>query len=628
MRKLAVVLSLFFCLIPIARADSAPHWFEVRSDHFIVLTDTSEKQARHTAGQFERMRSLFHTLLPNAASDAASPIVVLALKDKKSFATLEPTAYLAKNSLDLAGYFLRTPDQNYILLRLDTEGDHPYATVYHEYTHFVTRKAEWLPLWLSEGLAEFYQNTTIEEKDALVGQPSADDIYYLRDNRLLPLATLLAVDHDSPYYHDEQKGSVFYSESWALTHMLEMSDSTNKTNKVGDYAELLINHVDPVTAAQQAFGDLGKLQKQLESYITQSGFRIFKVNIAITADEASFKAVPVTPEDANAIRADVLVWNDRRPEAKSLLEATLRDDPKNAAAHESMGSLCYAEHDSACAKKWYGEAIQLDAASYMAHYFYAVMLLQDGDTSHEAEIESNLRTAIKLEPVFAGSYDALGRFYAMHQKNLDEARILSLKAIQLEPEEIAFRLNYANILMELKLYDDALRSLNTALKVSKTSSDTPLVLERINQIKEFQASMKRVEAARMEAPPPDDDGPQLSLVAHKDGAVTTNSDSGPTEERTFPAPAANAPHNSALGTLRNVKCSYPAVMTIDVESKGKTVSLFASNYYKVSFTTLGFVPTGDLKPCTGIEGMKAKVDYAEVSDKTVSGQILTIQLTK
>jgi len=627
MRKLAVVLS-FFCLVTFAQADSTPHWFEVRSDHFIVLTDTSEKQARQTAGQFERMRSLFHTVLPNAASDAASPIVVLALRDKKDFSTLEPTAYLAKNALDLAGLFLRTPDQNYILLRLNSEGDHPYATVYHEYTHFITRKAEWLPLWLSEGLAEFYQNTTIEEKDALVGQPSADDIYYLRDNRLLPLTTLFAVDHNSPYYHDEQKGSVFYAESWALTHMLEISDSTNKTNKVGDYAKLLINHVDSVTAAQQAFGDLGKLQKQLESYISQGSFRLFKINMAFTVDEASFKSIPVTQADANAIRADVLVWNDRRPEAKSLLEATLNDDPENAAAHESMGSLCYAEHDSACAKKWYGEAIQLDAASYMAHYFYAVMLLQDGDPSHDAEIESNLRTAIKLEPAFAGSYDALGRFYAMHQKNLEEARILILKAIQLEPEEIAFRLNYANILMELKLYDDAIRSLNTALKISKTSSDTPLVQERINQIKEFQASMKRVEAAGTEAPRLDDDGPQLSLIARKDSAATTNSDSGPTEERTFPAPAANAPHHSALGTLRNVKCSYPAVMTLDVESKGKTVSLFASNYYKISFSTLGFAPTGELKPCTGIEGMKAKVDYAEVSDKTVSGQILTIQLTK
>lgn len=35
-----------------------------------------------------------------------------------------------------------------------------------------------------------------------------------------------------------------------------------------------------------------------------------------------------------------------------------------------------------------------------------------------------------------------------------------------------------------------------------------------------------------------------------------------------------------------------------------------------------------MNPCTDIEGMKAKVEYAEVSDKTISGQILSIELSK
>ena len=76
---------------------------------------------------------------------------------------------------------------------------------------------------MNEGLAEFYQNSDIQDKEVRVGQPSADDILYLRQGRLLPLKTLLAVDHNSPYYHDEQKGSVFYAESWALIHYIEIS---------------------------------------------------------------------------------------------------------------------------------------------------------------------------------------------------------------------------------------------------------------------------------------------------------------------------------------------------------------------------------------------------------------------
>src|SRR5580692_11558701 len=115
--------------------------------------------------------------------------------------------------------------------------------------------SEWIPLWLNEGLAEFYQNTDIEEKDVRLGQPSPDDILYLRQNRLLPLTTLLKVDQTSAYYHEEQKGSVFYAESWALTHYIEVTDRQKGTNRIYDYAKLLIKKEDPVVAAQQAFGD-------------------------------------------------------------------------------------------------------------------------------------------------------------------------------------------------------------------------------------------------------------------------------------------------------------------------------------------------------------------------------------
>jgi len=131
MRKLLSALLLFCLTIPALATESNEHWFQVQSPHFVVLTNSSEKQARRLAGQFEQMRSVFHLLMPNAGSDASSPIVVLALKDKKGLQALEPASYLAKGQIDLAGVFLSEPDKSYILLRLDVEGEHPYATVYH-----------------------------------------------------------------------------------------------------------------------------------------------------------------------------------------------------------------------------------------------------------------------------------------------------------------------------------------------------------------------------------------------------------------------------------------------------------------------------------------------------------------
>jgi hypothetical protein len=93
---------LFAGSVLTAFAASAPQptlWIHLQSEHFIVLTDSSERDARKTAAQFERMRAVFHTLIPTATADSGMPITVIALKDKKGFNALEPAAYLAKGQL-------------------------------------------------------------------------------------------------------------------------------------------------------------------------------------------------------------------------------------------------------------------------------------------------------------------------------------------------------------------------------------------------------------------------------------------------------------------------------------------------------------------------------------------------
>src|SRR5580658_5185074 len=83
-------LVLIFAACSAFAKEGGDNWIELRSPHFVVLTDSNEKQARHVAGQFERMRGVFHTAFPKAHVDPADPIIVIALKDKKAFQSLEP----------------------------------------------------------------------------------------------------------------------------------------------------------------------------------------------------------------------------------------------------------------------------------------------------------------------------------------------------------------------------------------------------------------------------------------------------------------------------------------------------------------------------------------------------------
>jgi Tfp pilus assembly protein PilF len=487
MSRHITALLIFFATLQLSA--SSPTWVEIQSPHFSLIADANEKQGVHVLDQFERMRWVFQTLFPGTNVDPAAPIIVIAARNKKDFESLEPQAYLAKGQISLAGLFLSTQDKNYILLRLDTEGQqHPFSTIYHEYTHLQLNKAsDSIPLWLNEGLAEFFQNTDIHDKDVQLGEPSFDDLLYLRQNHILPLPVLFRVDVNSPYYHEEQKGSVFYAESWALTHYLAVIDHQEHTRRLFDYMRVS-QHEDPVTAAEKCFGDLNQLQKALEAYIAQASFKYMRMSTAASPiDDATFKVKTLTQTDADAMRADFLAYNQRSKDARALLDNVLKQEPNNVSALETMGYLEFAAGNRESALHWYGQAVKLDSQSYLAHYYYAAMSIAAG-SGDDAQIEASLRAAIKLNPEFAPPYDQLASFYGMRREKLSQAHILNMQAVQLEPGEIRYRLNAANILLEEVRPDDALRVLKQAISTAKTPEEAALVQRRINEIEQDQAS--------------------------------------------------------------------------------------------------------------------------------------------
>ena len=150
-----------------AGAADSKNWIRINSPHFTVITDASEKQGRRIGGQFERMRAVLREAYPQLESDPESPIVILAIRDKRQFRALEPTTYLSSGSMRLRGLFMRASEKNYILMRLDAEGGNPYPIVYHEYTHLVLSGFGTMPLWLNEGLAEFYEETEIDHQEVV-----------------------------------------------------------------------------------------------------------------------------------------------------------------------------------------------------------------------------------------------------------------------------------------------------------------------------------------------------------------------------------------------------------------------------------------------------------------------------
>jgi tetratricopeptide (TPR) repeat protein len=353
------------------------NWVEVRSENFIIVSNAGEKEARQTAVHMEQVRALFRRSLAVASQHKSPVITMLAVKNEDSMKELLPD-YWAKGHVHLAGIFLYRWDVYFAAANLAAGGANPLKTIYHEYYHSLTMPYfPNLPLWLAEGLADFFGNTEIKEKEVIIGKGNPNLIWELRTNQIIPLDVLFKVDHSSPYYNEEKKRGVFYAESWALTHYLMVGDRMAHRPMFLNYLNALNQGKSASEAAAIAFGDLGKLQSQLVNYINNSHYLEFKGEAPPPPAEVSVKARPISDAEADAYRGGFEVIRGKPDEADPILAEAVQLDPKVALAHQYLALAQLTTGQRAEALASVGKVIELDPANGLTRFLRAQMLFSE-----------------------------------------------------------------------------------------------------------------------------------------------------------------------------------------------------------------------------------------------------------
>ena len=354
-------------------ADTPQLWVEITSAHFVVVSNAGEQRARDVAYQLEQIRSVYQTILPKSRVDPEQPTVVLAVQNEKDLQELLPQYWERKGQFHPAGLLQKSLDRYYVALRLDVIGPNPYRLVYHEYFHLLNRlNTPEIPVWLDEGLAEFWGNTRIRDGIVEMGFPNSAYLQILRTKELIPLDVLLAVDRSSPYYSEANNTSTFYAQSWALTHYLMIGDGTaDGKQKLTNYMNLVQAEHDAVGAARRAFDSLSSLEKELDEYVRNLEFPVFRTEVPAGVDRTAFKVRDLSQSESLAFRGDFLICGERPRNARRILQKALELDPNSAHAHESMGLLCYREKNRDEAARWFEKAVELDSRRFLARYLLA-----------------------------------------------------------------------------------------------------------------------------------------------------------------------------------------------------------------------------------------------------------------
>ncbi len=436
-----------YCTVP-AHADELPgKWLEIRSPNFTILSNASPRQALKTARHFEQIRQLFAQSQSTLTAESEPPLLVFAVSDERTMKRLAPWMWESRSSSRPAGFFWRSPTLTQVVIRADLVGGENFRIVYHEYFHYLVHHLGWsLPVWVDEGLAEFWGNSRMTSKAAEIGRPNKNYLELLHGNNLLPLPLLMGVDHGSPYYRDAAKKSWFYAQSWALTHYLMLGDRSGEgKQQLYEYLRLLAEDTVTEPAARQAFGDLEKLQRGLQRYVRKLLFHYAKMPVPEPISDDELQTRRISKAHASAFAARFLMDDRRTNDAEDLIALAMDEAPELAQTHEAAALLNLFRGDYTEATSAFEQALHRDVMRPLPHYGLAVIRLHsDRSADSLLEAEQRLEQALALDPDFLPALVRLAEIYCLSGA-VDRAMEHIQRARALEPSSTFYRLKEAQI---------------------------------------------------------------------------------------------------------------------------------------------------------------------------------------
>lgn len=312
-------------------------WNQAKSKHFIIYANDSPKALNEFAARLERFDQAARIAMtmddpPVGDGNRLTVFVMPTEKDVR--------AIMGDKTGFFAGFYTGrvTGSLAYVPHRTDNPGEDSDDLFFHEYTHHLMMQAldRPYPQWYVEGFAEFLSTARFDRDGSVwFGVPLQQRAWTLMNGPQLSFETLSA--GLQPQLTNAQRDA-FYGRGWLLSHYLLMENKRH--GQLATYIAALSNGVAPLHAAQQAFGDLKQLDRELDAYRTKpmlqfkiSGTRIHldPINVVPLSSGASQVVLArakikygVDAQAADAFAAQLRQVESANP-GDDLVEATLAE---------------------------------------------------------------------------------------------------------------------------------------------------------------------------------------------------------------------------------------------------------------------------------------------------------------
>jgi len=252
-------------------APASAEWWEAKTDHFIVDSESSSKDAHDFALKLERYDEALRGLQGIGDDDQLSDTSRVTVF--RWGHTGEIAALAGNSQSGIAGYYIPragpvafVPAREYIGKKSEIDAQ---TVLFHEYAHhFMFRHfAAAYPTWYVEAFAEV--NSTIQLNDDgsfKVGAPPQARAQALTGGLQYSIKKLL-LNSNQPDFTDV---IARYTYGWLLADYLTFNKS--RAGQLAKYLKLINEGVPPSDAAPQAFGDLDQLERDVMAYKARNNY--------------------------------------------------------------------------------------------------------------------------------------------------------------------------------------------------------------------------------------------------------------------------------------------------------------------------------------------------------------------
>lgn len=361
-----------FLLLQCQAAPAPTAWIRLSAPNLELLTNGDVRLATAAIAELADLRSDWQAATP-PGMDEANPraVRIVAFASETEYRPFRVNAFSP-------AYFVGGLGQDTIVLGRLTKQSLP--ALRHEFVHHLIR-ARWqkLPLWLEEGLADYFGGI----------EPGAAQLRAerLRRDGMLPLDELASMTRSSAGYQNREAALQFYAQSWALAHLL-ITDSEYRAHVWACVDRL--NHGETLeNTAQGLYGhDVRQLQADLTAHLAHLKTKPSVIRPAALEAEASL----VDVDEMGLALARLLLRKGDTAGAQGYLDQLLDSSRANPELWSLTGDLALKQGRPLDARFALQEALRLGSRDARGLKQLAVL-------------EQNALNRTALEPILARLVD-------------------------------------------------------------------------------------------------------------------------------------------------------------------------------------------------------------------------------